>query len=76
MGARLLLHFTAQHVYLVLGSPGRPRTLRVLLDGRPSKLIEVENQQLYTLANLPREGTHVLELRSDPGIRGYAFTFG
>jgi cytochrome c biogenesis protein CcdA/thiol-disulfide isomerase/thioredoxin len=76
VGALLHLHFAAKHVYLVLGSPGRPRTLRVLLDGKPYKLLAIDHQQLYTLANLPRAGSHDLELRFDPGIRGYSFTFG
>ena len=34
-GASLDLNFGARRVYLVLGSPGHPRRLRVLLDGRP-----------------------------------------
>ena len=33
--ASLELDFNARRVFLVLGSPGRPRTMRVLLDGRP-----------------------------------------
>ena len=73
---RETLEDTARNVYLVLGSPGRPRTLRVLLDGKPYKLLAIDHQQLYTLVRLPRAGTHLLELRADPGIRGYAFTFG
>jgi cytochrome c biogenesis protein CcdA/thiol-disulfide isomerase/thioredoxin len=76
IGATLDLHFTARRVFLVLGSPGRPRTLRVLLDGKPYKLLAIDHQQLYTLVSLPREGSHLLELRFDPGVQGYAFTFG
>ena len=34
-GASLDLNFGARRVYLVLGSPGHDRRLRVLLDGRP-----------------------------------------
>src|SRR5439155_13662450 len=34
-GARVYLRFQARRVFLVLGSPGRPRRVRVLLDGRP-----------------------------------------
>jgi thiol-disulfide isomerase/thioredoxin len=76
VGARLRLQFNARRVYLVLGSPDRPRALRVLLDGKPYRLIKVDQQRLYTIAALPRAGAHELELRVDPGIRGYAFTFG
>ncbi len=75
-GARLFAHFQARRVYLVLGSPGRARKLRVLVDGRPLRTIVVRRQRLYTLANLARVGRHDLELRPEPGISGYAFTFG
>src|SRR5262249_28134966 len=34
-GARLALNFGARRVYLVLGSPGKPRRMQVLLDGKP-----------------------------------------
>src|SRR4051795_8039681 len=34
-GAALDLRFRARRVFLVLGSPDRPRNVRVLLDGRP-----------------------------------------
>ena len=33
-------------------------------------------QRLYRLVDLPRAGRHELELRFEPGISGYAFTFG
>jgi cytochrome c biogenesis protein CcdA/thiol-disulfide isomerase/thioredoxin len=75
-GARLYVHFKARRVYLVLGSPGRARKLQVLLDGKPLSTITVRRQRLYTLADLPRPGRHELELRPEPGISGYAFTFG
>jgi hypothetical protein len=75
-GSRLRLEFQARRVYLVLGSPDRPRTLDVILDGRPYRHLTIEAQKLYTLADLPRAGRHELELRPEPGIRGYAFTFG
>jgi cytochrome c biogenesis protein CcdA/thiol-disulfide isomerase/thioredoxin len=85
--ARLYLSFRARKVYLVLGSPDRPRALRVLLDGRPVKassagadvsggVVRVGPQRLYTLVSLPRAGDHTLELRPESGTRGYAFTFG
>ena len=34
-GGSLALNFGARRVYLVLGSPGRARSVRVLLDGKP-----------------------------------------
>jgi cytochrome c biogenesis protein CcdA/thiol-disulfide isomerase/thioredoxin len=75
-GARLYARFQARRVYLVLGSPGRARRLRVLLDGRPLRTVTVRRQRLYTLVDLPSAGRHDLELRPDAGISGYAFTFG
>lgn len=86
-GARLHLAFGAKRVFLVLGSDGRPRRLRVLLDGKlvPAALAgrdvhggvaTVQRQRLYRLVELPRAGRHLLTLEFDPGISGYAFTFG
>jgi cytochrome c biogenesis protein CcdA/thiol-disulfide isomerase/thioredoxin len=86
-GARLFLSFRAREVYLVLGSPERPRAMRVLLDGRPvaagaagadvrGGVARIDRQRLYRLVSLPRSGDHTLELRPVSGVRGYAFTFG
>jgi cytochrome c biogenesis protein CcdA/thiol-disulfide isomerase/thioredoxin len=85
--SRLDLHFGARRVYLVLGSPGRERRLRVLLDGRPIEagaagsdvengVVTVSSQRLYDLVDLPRAGDHVLTLIPETGVTGYAFTFG
>jgi cytochrome c biogenesis protein CcdA/thiol-disulfide isomerase/thioredoxin len=86
-GARLALNFGARRVYLVLGSPGKPRRVKVLLDGKPIKTaddgadvhngyVKVTNERLYNLVELPRVEHHVLELVPEEGVRGYAFTFG
>jgi cytochrome c biogenesis protein CcdA/thiol-disulfide isomerase/thioredoxin len=86
-GARLDLRFGAQRVYLVLGSPGLTRRVRVLLDGKPIPArdagsdvrggsVTVNGQRLYQLVNLPRAEVHLLTLRPEPGVMGYAFTFG
>jgi len=86
-GAALALHFGAQHVYLVLGSPGRARRLHVLLDGRPipnalagadvhGGVATITSQRLYDLVSLPADEQHVLRLEPEEGIQGYAFTFG
>src|SRR3954453_17724369 len=75
-GARLFLNFRAKDVYLVLGSPDRPRTGQVLLDGRRVGAVRVGRQRLYQLVSLPKVGDHMLELRPQNGTRGYAFTFG
>jgi cytochrome c biogenesis protein CcdA/thiol-disulfide isomerase/thioredoxin len=86
-GGSLALHFGARRVYLVLGSPGRPREVRLRLDGRPISprlagsdvhggAARVTAQRLYELVDLPRVEEHTLELEPEAGVTGYAFTFG
>jgi cytochrome c biogenesis protein CcdA/thiol-disulfide isomerase/thioredoxin len=86
-GASLDLNFGARRVYLVLGSPGHSRRMRVLLDGEPISsadagtdvhdgAVTISSQRLYNLVNLPRVGHHVLTLEPEAGVTGYAFTFG
>jgi cytochrome c biogenesis protein CcdA/thiol-disulfide isomerase/thioredoxin len=86
-GAALDLNFGARRVYLVLGSPGRDRKVKVLLDGQPISsghagtdvrdgAVTVTGQRLYNLVDLPRVGHHVLTLQPEAGVEGYAFTFG
>jgi hypothetical protein len=86
-GGSLDLGFGARRVYLVLGSPGRSRSVRVLLDGKPipaglagadvhNGRVEVTAQRLYNLVDLPRVGRHLLTLEPEAGATGYAFTFG
>ena len=59
----------------------------MLLDGKPisAKLagddvhngrVTVQSQRLYRLVDLPAVSQHRLSLIFDPGITGYAFTFG
>jgi cytochrome c biogenesis protein CcdA/thiol-disulfide isomerase/thioredoxin len=85
--AQLDLNFGARRVYLVLGSPGKPRRMKVLLDGKPiapaddgsdvhNGYVTVTNQRLYNLVELPKVEQHVLELVPEAGVQGYAFTFG
>ncbi len=87
-GAGIDLEFLAKHVYLVLSSAGeQPRSVRVLLDGRPipaadagsdvhDGVVTVRGERLYTLVSLPGDEQHRLSLRFAPGVTGYAFTFG
>jgi thiol-disulfide isomerase/thioredoxin len=86
-GARIDAEVSARRVFLVLGSPGRVRDLRVMLDGEPiaaadagadvhGGIVSVGSQRLYSLVDLPEAGRHRLTLRAQPGIAGYAFTFG
>jgi cytochrome c biogenesis protein CcdA/thiol-disulfide isomerase/thioredoxin len=86
-GASLDLNFGARRVYLVLGSPGHDRKVKVLLDGKPipsgsagsdvrGGAVTVSSQRLYNLVDLPKVGQHVLRLVPEAGVTGYAFTFG
>lgn len=86
-GGEIAVNFRAKRVYLVLTSPGGPRTARVELDGKPVRgrdagadvklgTVTVRDQRLYSLIDLPAPGRHTLTVRPQPGIRGYAFTFG
>jgi cytochrome c biogenesis protein CcdA/thiol-disulfide isomerase/thioredoxin len=73
-GARLRLRFQARNVFLVLGGSGH---VSVLVAGRRLRTITVSGApRLYTLARFPRPRAGLLELRFDPGLEGYAFTFG
>jgi cytochrome c biogenesis protein CcdA/thiol-disulfide isomerase/thioredoxin len=76
-GATLTARVRGKSVYLVLSSRGnRPRTVAVELDGEPYKRVTVRRQRLYTLVKLPRTQEHLLTLRFEPGVAGFAFTFG
>ena len=76
IGARVAVHFGARRVFLVLGSTGRTRRVQVRLAGARPRTIVVRDQKLYTLVDLPRVESRQLELRFEPGVRAYAFTFG
>ena len=86
-GAAIDVRFGARRVFCVLGSPGRPREMRVLLDGRPiadelagddveDGVATISEQRLYRLVELPRTERRTLTLEPEPGTSGYAFTFG
>jgi cytochrome c biogenesis protein CcdA/thiol-disulfide isomerase/thioredoxin len=74
--ARLHMRYRGRKVFLVLGTPGGPRDVAVLVDGRRSRTVEVRGYRLHELVSLPRNGTHTLALRMQPGTKAYAFTFG
>ena len=77
-----------RNVYLVLSSKGdRARRVRVELDGRKitpadagddvrDGVVTVRRQRLYRLVELAELGEHVITLRLDTGVSGFAFTFG
>ena len=71
--ARLRLAYRARDVFLVLTGTGE---VEVLVDGKPERRVKVRGDRLYTLVERERGGNHVLELRFEPGLAAYAFTFG
>ena len=85
--ATISLRFQARRVFLVLGSSAGARQVSVELDGEPISesfagddvsggSATVREQRLYRLVDLPDAGDHTLTLSFEPGIAGYAFTFG
>ncbi|HUN78336.1 MAG TPA: cytochrome c biogenesis protein DipZ [Solirubrobacteraceae bacterium] len=83
----LQLHFRARRVYLVMGSPGATRSVKVLLDGRPipqslagtsvhAGAADVHFQDIYNLVDLPSVQSHLLTVQVPPGVSVYDFTFG
>jgi cytochrome c biogenesis protein CcdA/thiol-disulfide isomerase/thioredoxin len=72
-GARVRIHVQTRLVHLVVSGNG---TVRVLVDGRPSRTVQVSENRLYTLADFGRLADRTVELRLSPGLAAYAFTFG
>ncbi len=87
-GASITAHVVGTAVYLVLSSQANtPRRVRVRLDGKPISaadagsdvhdgVVTVRGQRLYSLVEVGAVEDHILTLRLDPGVSGYAFTFG
>lgn len=88
-GASISGGFQAQHVYLVMTSAGnRPRTVRVLLGGRPvparyagadvrpGGYVTVRGQRLYALLSLPAAARGAFTVEVPRGVSAYDFTFG
>jgi thiol-disulfide isomerase/thioredoxin len=88
LGATITARVVGKAIYLVLSSDGdRPRRVHVDLDGHPiaradagedvrDAVVTVRRQRLYRLVKLDSLGEHVLTLRLDAGVSGFAFTFG
>jgi len=72
--ARLRLNFQANDIFIVLAGSGQ---VEALVDGQPVKTLRVSGTpRLYTIVRHPKLTRGLLELRFDPGLEGYAFTFG
>ena len=71
--ARLLLRYSANAVFLVLGGEG---TIDVAVGDGPARSIRVHGSPtLYPLDTTPRQDG-LLTLTASPGVTAYAFTFG
>ena len=69
--------FSARKVYLVLGSHGRAAAVEVRVDGSSRARHRAAGRaSSRARLSLPRAGEHRLNLRVEPGVAGYAFTFG
>jgi len=89
-GATVSARVVGKKVFLVLGPSkggGRGGGVRVFLDGKPIGTgdagadvrhgrVRVARQRLYNLVDLDSAQEHVLSLRFERGVAGYAFTFG
>jgi cytochrome c biogenesis protein CcdA/thiol-disulfide isomerase/thioredoxin len=73
--ATLTARVHGKSVYLVLGSD-EPARVEVFVDGERERTVTVDGQRLYELMKRPRSGEHRLRLEFEPGVAGYAFTFG
>lgn len=86
-GSALQLQSKAKKVFLVMGSATPGARVEVWLDGQPimvdqagkdvkNGVVTVKEERLYELVNLPKVGTHTLELLFPEGqVAVYAFTF-
>ncbi|HWX44637.1 MAG TPA: cytochrome c biogenesis protein DipZ [Solirubrobacteraceae bacterium] len=85
--SKLALTFRSRRAYLVMGSPGATRPLRVLLDGHPvparlagsdvhNGTVAVSRDRLYRLVELPNVQTHTLTVEAAPGVEVFDYTFG
>ncbi len=87
-GASITARVQAAHVYLVMTSnDNKPRTARVLVNGKPipaaeagsdvhNGLVIVKGQRLYSLISLPGDQQQTFTIQIPPGISAYDFTFG
>jgi cytochrome c biogenesis protein CcdA/thiol-disulfide isomerase/thioredoxin len=87
-GASITARVQAAHVYLVMTSAGNvPRTVRVLLNGRPIRAgaagadvrngaVVVRGQRLYGLISFPSAEQQTFTLEIPEGVSAYDFTFG
>ncbi len=76
--SKIILHFKANKVFLVMHPAGNNDFVKVSLDNKEAAFVKIDEPKLYELINLKGEnGEHILkiELGTDD-IKVFAFTFG
>lgn len=73
----LELNFQGARVYLVLGRvEDRTVQVKVLVDGKPTKVLTVDADRMYTVVDEPGRSGGLVRLEFEGPVRVYAFTFG
>lgn len=76
-GSRFRMRVESDAMHLVLGSMDGEKRVRVMTDGKETETITVKDKQLYTVAEFPEGGEHLVELELiDGSVEFYAATFG
>lgn len=76
-GSRFRMSVESDAMHLVLGSMDGEKRVQIRVDGKVKETILVKEKQLYTIANFPEAGRHLVELELlDDGVEFYAATFG
>ncbi len=84
--ASILYTYTAKNVFLVMSAETNV-TATLLRDGalltsdlgthaEKNGTVRVQNEQLYRLIEQTSSESHTLEIKAEPGLRAFAFTFG
>ena len=75
-GGKIKLKFHSGKLHLVAESDS-PNVLHVTVDGKTQPDVTVSKSMLYTLFDSNNYTDHEVEITvSDPGFRGFTFTFG
>lgn len=75
--AGIKINFNAGKVFAVMGQhTGHAIPVEVRLNGTLQKTIQVTDDTLYPLLDLPTPTQGILELTTTPGLEIYTFTFG
>lgn len=77
-GSKLILHFKANKVFLVIHPANNNDFVKVFLDDKVVNSVKIDEPRLYQLIDLKGEDReHILELELETdGIKVFAFTFG